>query len=68
MKKLLANIYLLKITIRNNRKKCEVCSKLTIKVDFGVFIINFKHVSHFFSSVSIVDFRQTNVSWVVQYL
>ena len=68
MKKLLANIYLLKITIRNNRKKCEVCSKLTIKVGFGVFIINFKHVSHFFSSVSIVDFRQTNVSWVVQYL
>ena len=27
----LANIYLLKINNRNIRKKCEICSKLTIK-------------------------------------
>ena len=28
----------------------------------GVFIGNFEHISHFFSSVSIVDFKQVNVS------
>ena len=27
----------------------------------GVFIVNFEHASHFFSSVSIVDFEQVNV-------
>ena len=30
----------------------------------GVFIVNFEHISHFYSSVSIVDFEQVNVSWV----
>ena len=29
-----------------------------------VFIINFEHISHLFSSVSIVEFEQVNVSWV----
>ena len=28
----------------------------------GVFIVNFEHISHFFSIVSIVDFKQVNVS------
>ena len=28
-----------------------------------VSIVNFEHISHFFSSVSIVDFEQENVSW-----
>ena len=27
----------------------------------GVFTINFKHISHLFSSVSIVDFEQASV-------
>ena len=31
----------------------------------GVFIVNFKHISHLFSSISIVDFEQVNVSWVL---
>ena len=51
-------------------KRCEICSKLTIKTPerrqwrrSGVFI-NFNHISHLFSSVSIVDFEQVNVSWV----
>ena len=29
----------------------------------GVFIVNFEHISHPFSSVYIVDFEQVNVSW-----
>ena len=29
----------------------------------GVFIVNLKHISHLFCSVSIVCFQQVNVSW-----
>ena len=29
----------------------------------GVFVVNFEHIK-LFSSVSIVDFEQVNVSWV----
>ena len=48
------NIYLLKVNNRNSRKRCEICSKLTIKTRerrrrrSGVFIVNFEHVSHLF--------------------
>ena len=30
-----ANIYLLKVNNRNTRKRCEICSKLTIKTTEG---------------------------------
>ena len=37
----------------NNRKRCKICSKLTIKTPerlhwrrSGVFIVNFEHISH----------------------
>ena len=46
-----ANIYLLKVNNRNSRKKCEICSKLTIKTPerrSGVFIVNFEHILHIF--------------------
>ena len=39
-----ANIYLVKVSNRNFRKRCEICSKL-IKI---LFIVNFKHISHLF--------------------
>ena len=46
-------IYLLKGNYRNTRKRCETCSKLTIKTPerrhwrrSGVFIVNFEHISH----------------------
>ena len=50
-----ANIYLFKFNNRNTRKRCETCSKLTIKTTewrqwrrSGVFIVNFEHISlHF---------------------
>ena len=65
-----ANICLLIFRKIKTRKRCEVCSKLIIKTQerrhwccSGVFIVNFKHFIHF-SSVSILDFKQVNVSWV----
>ena len=30
---------------------------------FGVFIVNFEHISHRCSSVSIVNFEQVNAGW-----
>ena len=60
-----ANIYLYKFNNRNTRKRCERCSKLTIKTPElrhwrrpGVFI-DFTP----FSSVSIVHFEHINLSW-----
>ena len=53
------NIYLFQIKSRNARKKGGICSTLTIKTPerrywrhSGVFIVNFEHISHLFSSVS----------------
>ena len=48
-----ASIYLVSINNRNTTR-CEICSKLTIKIpersqwySSGVFIVNFEHISHF---------------------
>ena len=52
------NIYLFKFNSRNTRKSCEICPKLTINAvesRSGMFIVNFEHISHFFSA-SVVDF------------
>ena len=49
-----ANIYLFKFNNRNTRKKCEMCSKLTIKTPerhhwrSGVSIVNFERILHLF--------------------
>ena len=46
-------IYLLKVNNRNTRARCETCSKVNNKDTrvtcwrrSGVFIVNFKHISH----------------------
>ena len=59
-----ANIYLLKINNKYTSKKCKICSKSEIKTPvrcqwrrFGIFIVNFQLISHFFS-VSVADFKQ----------
>ena len=46
-----ANIYLFKVSNRNAIKRCKICSELTIKTpeQHGVFIVNFKHISHLFT-------------------
>ena len=53
-------------------ERCQICSKLAIKTperrqwrQFGLFIVTFGLILHFFSSVSTVDFEQVNVSWVL---
>ena len=47
----LGDIYLLKVNNRHTRKRCEICSKLTIKIlerrhwpRSDVFIVNFEHI------------------------
>ena len=49
-------------------KRCEICSKLTIKTSgwrqwchSGGFIVNFEHMSHLF--LVIFKFEQENISW-----
>ena len=46
-------IYLPKVNNRNTIRRCEICSKLTIKTPerrqwrrSGVCIVNFEHISH----------------------
>ena len=64
---------MLKVNNRNNRKRSEIISKLTIKTSeqshwrrFGVFIVNFEHISHLFS-VFVVDFEKVNVKFSVKF-
>ena len=64
-----ASIYLFKVNGRNTKNRFEICLDLTIKTPerrhwrrSGVFIVHFEHTT--FSSVSIVDFEEVNVSWV----
>ena len=57
---------------RNIRKRCEICSKLTVKAPerrqwrrrhSSVFTINFKHITHLFCSVSFANSEQVNIFW-----
>ena len=59
-----ANIYLLEVNNKNTKKRCEMCSKLTIKTpNSGVFIVNSEHISHLFLAFfTIVEFEQINDS------
>ena len=55
-----AKIYLFKANNGNTRKKCKICSKLTVKTRqwrrSGVFIVNFEHILHLFLVFFFVDF------------
>ena len=60
-----------RINNRNVRSMCEICSKLTVKTleqhhwrRFGVFHVNFEHISQLCSSVSISNFEQANTGLV----
>ena len=47
------NVSWFKVNNRNTRKRCEICSKLTITTRehcSGVFIVTFEHISHLSSS------------------
>ena len=44
---------MIKVKNRNTTKRCEICSKLTVKTPqrrrrSGLFIVNFEHISHLF--------------------
>ena len=48
-----AGNYMFKADNRNTTIRCEICSKLTIKIPeqchwrrSGIFIVNFEHISH----------------------
>ena len=58
-----ANIYLFIVNNRNIRKRCEICSKLTMKT---LERRHWHHRTYFtpFSNVSTVEFEQVNVNWV----
>ena len=62
-----ANIYLFKVNNRNTRKRwnmLKVSKKTSERCHWrcsGVFIVNFEP----FSSVSLVDFEQVNVGWII---
>ena len=66
-----ANICLFKVNHRNTRKRCEVCSKFTIKTPenvIGVVLVLLLltlNIFNTFSSVSIVELKQINDSWEI---
>ena len=60
-----ANTYLFKVNNRNTRKRCEICSKLTIKISeqghwhrSGVFIAKFEHTSHLFLVFTLLSLNK----------
>ena len=65
-----ANIYFMKADNRNNRKRCEMCSKVTVKTSERcqwchlVFSLSMSklNIFHTFSNVSIVHFEHQIVN------
>ena len=59
--------YLFKVINRKTKKKCEICSNLTIKTPerrHGCFYCYLRRHFTPFSSVFIVKFEQVNIGWV----
>ena len=61
------NIFLFKVHYRNARKRFKIWSKLTIKTSAQLHWSRSGSLLTFipFSSVSVVEFEQVNVSWVL---
>ena len=62
-----------KVNNRHTRKRCKICAELTIKTPerhpwprSGVFIVNSENIPQVFSTISVTDFEQANVSWVTE--
>ena len=63
-----AKIFLVQSPQWNTRRKCEICSKLTIKTPeqrhwrcSGVLNVNFEHVSHLFLMFLLYNFCPGNI-------
>ena len=68
LKKEQLSIYFFKANNRNTRKRCEICSKLTIKTPDDVVLVFLSLTWTYFtsfSSVPIVDFKPVNISYIV---
>ena len=55
-------VYLLKVNNRNTRTRCEICSKLTIKIP-GISIVNFEHISHVALVLFNVNLERVTAGW-----
>ena len=51
-----ANIYFYKVSNRNTRNRCGICSKLM--TSFLFLIVNFKHILHVFLMFLLLDFSK----------
>ena len=60
------NIYSFKVTNRNIRKRCELCSKLNIKTPV-VFTVNFEYISHLFVVFLLVILNEWSLAGKVRY-
>ena len=65
-----ANIYQFNVNNENTRIECKISSRLTKMIlewrqrrCFGVFVVNFEHISYLFLVVLTADFEQVNVCW-----
>ena len=61
-----------KVKNRNIRKKCEICLKLLITITisrryFGVFIVNFEHISHLFLRFLLLTLNTQILAGLLQY-
>ena len=62
--------YLFKFNSRSTRKRCGICSQLTIKTSKRrhwrpvVFDVNCEPISHLFSGISSVDYEHVFFCWV----
>ena len=61
------NIYLFNLNNKDTKERCKICSKSTIKTPrrrescrFGVFIVNFEHISH----LVLVSLMLTLSNWI----
>ena len=58
-----------KVNYRNPRTRCEICSKLTIKIPeqshwrSGISIVNFEQISNLAQMFSIVNFEHVIAGW-----
>ena len=60
------NIYLFRVNNGNTRKRCKICSKLTMKN--LVLIVKFEHILPLFLVFLFFDFEQVNGSWDISLI
>ena len=60
-----ANIYLLNVNTKSSKRRCEICSKLSIKTSdrcnwrcCGVFTVNFEHIPHLSLVFLLLNFNR----------